>query len=94
MRVKQEMAETYALKALAWMAEDSEIMGQFLGWSGADAADLAQIGSAPEMMLSVIDFILMQDEWVIDASAAIGLPPEKFAGLRGAFPGGAETHWQ
>jgi len=44
-------------------------------------------------MLAVIDFILLQDEWVISASEAIGIPPQNFASIRAGFPGGRETHW-
>lgn len=91
--VKQEQAETLALEALNWMAGDADVLGQFLGWSGASADDLRGIGASPDLMLAVIDFILLQDEWVIAASEAIGIPPQNFASIRGGFPGGRETHW-
>ena len=89
----REQAETMALQALGWMANDPEIMGQFLGWSGASAEDLRDIGASSDLVAAVIDFILLQDDWVIDAARDIGIPPEKFASIKAALPGGAETHW-
>ena len=89
----QERAEAMAVQALGWMANDPEIMGQFLGWSGASVEDLRGIGASPTLMIAIVDFILLQDEWVIDASHEIGIPPEKFAAIKQALPGGAETHW-
>jgi len=89
----QDQAEKMAISALGWMANDVDVMGQFLGWSGASVDDLKHIAQAPEMLLAVIDFILLQDEWVIAASEEIGLPPEKFRTIREALPGGQETHW-
>ena len=93
MGMNQNRAEALALGALGWMAEDPEIMGQFLGWSGASVDDLRGIGASPGLMIAVIDFILLQDDWVIDASRQIDIPPEKFSSIKAALPGGAETHW-
>ena len=93
MSFSQAQAEDLAIQALAWMADDPEVIGQFMGWSGADVDALIGAAEAPEMMLAVIDFILLRDEWVLGASAHLGIKPERFAAIRAAFPGGQETHW-
>ncbi|MEO0344441.1 MAG: DUF3572 domain-containing protein [Pseudomonadota bacterium] len=88
-----DQAELLAAKALGWLAKDSDILVQFLGWSGADIADLRKASTSPEMLLSVLDFILLQDDWVIAASDDMGIRPQNFATLRASLPGGAESHW-
>ena len=93
MALKQEQAETLALGTLEWIANDPEVTGQFLGWSGASIDDLRNAGSSPELMLAILEFILLQDDWVIGASEHLGLPPEKFASIKFALPGGEEAHW-
>lgn len=57
-------AEILAIKAIDWIAADNELFEIFLGSSGADLNDV-KAGAKDNIFLgSVLDFILMDDDWV------------------------------
>ncbi|MCC5985722.1 MAG: DUF3572 family protein [Rhodobacteraceae bacterium] len=87
------MAETVALAALGWLAAQDDLWPVFLGATGADAAAVRAGAGDPEFLAAVLDFILMDDAWVIAAAAAQEVAPERLAQARAALPGGAAVHW-
>ena len=62
--MNQEQAETVAIQALGWLAGEEDLLGVFLGATGADINELKQMAGNPEFLGSVLDFILMDDDWV------------------------------
>lgn len=93
MGIGRDAAEILALKALGWIAADPDRLGAFLGATGTSAADLRLRAGAPEFLLSVLDFLLMDDASVIGFCAAEGYACTDPLAARQALPGGAETHW-
>ena len=91
--MKQENAETIGLQALAWLAGNDEILPVFLGSSGVSAADLRAGAEDPAFLASVLDFVTMDDAWVIAFCDSAGLPYEAPLAARRALPGGGEMHW-
>ncbi len=91
--MKQELAETSAIRALAWLATDDELLGVFLGSSGASPDDLHRGVADPAFLASVLDFILMDDAWVMDCAIALGMKPEQIWEVRQGLPGGDLPHW-
>lgn len=91
--MKQETAEIGAVRVLAWLAADAELLGVFLGATGAGPDDLRRRAGDPEFLASVLDFVLMDDAWVIACSRALDLQPEALARMRQALPGGALPNW-
>jgi hypothetical protein len=91
--VGQEFAETLALRALAWLVGNEEILPLFLGATGSSAADLRARAADPDFLLSVLDFLLMDDAWVTAFCDAAGYGYGDPGAARQALPGGAETHW-
>lgn len=93
--MQQEFAEIFAIKALAWLGEDDELLGVFLGSTGANSEDLRQaaIRRDGEFLGNVLDFILMNDEWVLRCAQSIDVPPADFVIARAALPGGQLPHW-
>lgn len=91
--MQQEMAETVALKALGWLAGNEELLPVFLGATGADMQDLRARAAEPAFLASVLDFILMDDAWVLGFAEAEGLPGTAAMQARAALPGGATVHW-
>jgi len=93
MRDKPSNAEIIALRALEWLAGNDELFPVFLGATGASVNDLANSARDPEFLGSVLDFLVMDDAWVIafcdDAGLAYEVPMQARAGL----PGGANMHW-
>ena len=89
----QDAAEAIAAKALLWLTTDDDLLGVFLGTTGATQADVrAQIGDAG-FLASVLDFLVMDDQWVIRFCEAEGLAYDMPMQARAALPGGQEMHW-
>ncbi len=91
--IRQETAETVALKALTWMLEQDEIMQLFLAETGASMSDLTAVASEPQFLASVLDFLMLDDMTVIAACDAIGLPHDGLMQARASLPGGVVPDW-
>lgn len=89
----REAAETLGLEALAWLVGQEELIGVFLGATGASEGDLRARAGDPEFLGSVLDFILMDDQWVVQFCDSRGLAYEKVMMARAALPGGEQVHW-
>ncbi|NYS23416.1 DUF3572 domain-containing protein [Rhodobacteraceae bacterium 2376] len=88
-----QAAETIALSALAWLAGHDELWPVFMGSTGADVTNLRAQAQDPEFLAAVLDFILMDDAWITECTAALEQKPEVLARARAALPGGAQMHW-
>lgn len=82
-----------ALEAIAWLAGNDELLPVFLGASGATLADLRNGADDPMVQSAVLDFVLMDDAWVLEFCRSAGLPSGAPAAARAALPGGADPHW-
>ncbi len=91
--MKREVAETIGLQALAWLAGDDEIFPVFLGSSGASASDLKAQAADPAFLAAVLDFICMNDAWVMGFCDSAGLKYDMPMRARLALPGGSEMNW-
>ncbi|QCO56610.1 DUF3572 family protein [Pseudorhodobacter turbinis] len=91
--MKQETAEMIALKALGWLAADEDLFGTFLGATGASVDDLSKSAQQAEFLGSILDFLLMDDAWVMGFCEAESLAYEMPMRARAVLPGGAEIHW-
>ena len=92
-----EQAEILSLRALAWLAAEEELWPVFLGSTGADAADLrGKLGSGavdPALLASVLEFLTMDDRWVVQAATALDERPEALMQALDALPGAGRVHW-
>jgi hypothetical protein len=93
MSLSQEFAEATALSVLAWLAGNEELLPVFQGSTGASAEDLRRGARDPVFLGMVLDFVMMDDAWVVAACDAQGLAYDALARARQGLPGGAETHW-
>lgn len=91
--MQQEHAETLALRALAWLAGNDELMPVFLGSTGASEADLRARAAEPEFLGSVLDFLMMDDAWIVAFCDTAGLAYEMPMQARASLPGGDQAHW-
>ena len=91
--MQQEIAETQALSLLAWLAGDDEILPVFMGATGSTESDLRNRAADPEFLASVMDFLLMDDQWVLKSADATGIRAEDFALIRAGLPGGDLPNW-
>lgn len=86
-------AETLALQALGWLAGQEALFTRFLGDSGATAQDIAAAAGDAAFLGAVLDFLLMEDAWIIDFCDAAGIGYGMPMQARAALPGGQAMHW-
>jgi hypothetical protein len=91
--MKQDFAEIGAMRVLAWLVGRDDLVEVFLGSSGASLDDLRARAAEPEFLASVLDFVLMDDAWVVDCADALDVPPDRVAEMRQALPGGGLPNW-
>lgn len=91
--MQQDRAETVAVQALGWLAGNDDLLPVFLNATGASADDLRAQAAEPEFLGSVLDFLMMDDAWVIAFCDAAGLPYNVPMQARQLLPGGAQVHW-
>ena len=91
--MQQDTAETIAITALAWLAADEELLGVFMGASGVSVDDLRTRATDPAFLISLLDFITMDDAWVMKFCDAHGFAYDIPMTARQSLPGGAQTHW-
>tara|TARA_R110002049_G_scaffold23781_7_gene84809 strand:+ start:11771 stop:12055 length:285 start_codon:yes stop_codon:yes gene_type:complete len=93
MAYTQEAAETLALRALAWLAANDDLLPVFLGSTGASEADVKAQAAEPEFLGAVLDFLMMDDAWVMAFCDEAMMPYDKIMVARAALPGGGEVNW-
>lgn len=86
-------AQRIALLALGWLVADDDLCGVFLGATGATAGDLKAQASDPAFLASVLDFLTMDDKWVIAFCDAQSLSYDTPLRARQAMPGAEQVHW-
>lgn len=88
-------AEILAAEVLSWILSDRDLAGTFLGSTGIAAGDLAQALAEgdPAVLGAILDFLLMDDAWVIGFCESADQPYDAPARARAALPGGASYHW-
>ena len=91
--MKQESAETIALQALAFLIADEDLRDVFLGATGTSAQDMRGRAAEPDFLISVLDFLMMDDAWVVRFCETRELEYTAPQAARNALPGGAQVHW-
>ena len=90
---RPEFAEQTALMALTWLVGNDELLPVFMGATGAGADDMRAGAANAEFLASVLDFLMMNDAWVIAFCDAQTLPYDAVMKARQSLPGGADVSW-
>lgn len=93
MSYSREQAEALALKALEYLVGDDELMPIFMGSTGASVDDLREGAADPVFLGAVLDFLMMDDQWLIRFCDANGLAYDRIYPARQALPGGENVNW-
>lgn len=93
MSLSQETAEIVAAQALGWLAAQDDLLPVFLNASGTSVDDLRGRAGDPEFLGAVLDFMMMDDAWVVGFCDAFTLPYDRPMMARQALPGGQAVHW-
>ncbi|MEE9388842.1 MAG: DUF3572 domain-containing protein [Paracoccaceae bacterium] len=91
--MQRDSAETLAIQALGWLATNEELLPIFLGATGSSTDDLRSRAQDPDFLVSLLDFLTMNDDWVVEFCDANGLGYDQPLLARYALPGGAQVNW-
>ena len=70
------------------IAADAELIEALLAQSGSDVAGLRAMAGRPEFAQFVLDFLLQEDDRVLDFAASAGIRPERVQMARAVLGGG------
>ena len=88
-----ENAQTIALQALGWLVGNEELCPVFLGATGGSVEDLRTQASAPAFQAAVLDFLTMDDSWVMEFCDLHSLKYDQPLMARFELPGAEAVHW-
>jgi hypothetical protein len=91
--MNQDAAETLALRALGWLAGQSDVLGQFMAATGANVSSIADAVGQPSFLAAVLDFLLSEEDHLIAFCDAEGVAYTLPMQARAMLPGGQQTHW-
>jgi len=89
----REIAETKALEVLTWVLSEDDLIQVFMGTTGASQNDLRSNTLSHEFLISILDFVLMDDRWVISCSKFLNIDPSQIKLIRMSLDGGQEVTW-
>ena len=72
-----EHADVLALEGLAWLAGQDDAIQRFLAQSGTDAASLRQAAGSREMSVAVLDFLLGNEELLLQFCESASIAPKQ-----------------
>jgi Protein of unknown function (DUF3572) len=78
----REVAEIVAIQALGFLAGEPERLGRFLAETGIGPETLRSSAADPNFLVSVLDFILRDDETVKAFAASSKLHPTNIMAAR------------
>ncbi len=82
-----ERAEVLALEGLGWLAGQEDGIQRFLNQSGIDADSLRDAAGSREMGVAVLDFLLGNEELLLQFCESAAIPPKQVHLARHALGG-------
>jgi Protein of unknown function (DUF3572) len=76
-RLDREEAETIALRALGFIAEDEDRIGAFMGETGISPDDLRDHATTPATLTAVLDYLTRDESLLLMFSANADIRPER-----------------
>lgn len=88
----REEAETIAVKALAFVAADPELLPRFLAITGIEANSIRRAAAEPGFLAGVLQFILAHEPTLLRFAEETGTPPAAVGKALRALPLGNDDH--
>ena len=88
-----EQAEIYATTVATWLISNEEMLKIFMGSTGVSGNTIKSDFQDGVFLAAVLDFLLLDDNWVIAACQAMHLEPEAMSAVRLLLPGGQKVNW-
>jgi hypothetical protein len=83
----REAAETLAVQALAFLAEEPDRLAGFLGATGLTPDRIRESASQPDFLIGVLEHMLADESLLVAFADSAGINPADIARARGAFGG-------
>ena len=83
----RQVAETVAIQALSYLAAEPARLGRFLAETGLGPETLRGAANSPEFLVSVLDFVLSDENLVKEFAKAHELKPSTVGAAREALGG-------
>jgi hypothetical protein len=80
-----EMAETLAVRALAFIAEDDSRLGSFVAATGIAPQSMREAAREPNFLAGVLEHILAEENLLIAFAETVGVAPAEVARAHHAF---------
>jgi hypothetical protein len=74
-RINRDDAETIALRAVAYLADDPQLLSRFLALTGTDAGQLRTQVNAPDFQVAVLDYMLGDESLLLTFCQESGIDP-------------------
>jgi hypothetical protein len=91
-RQKREKAEELAIRALAFVASDHELLPRFLAISGIEASGIREAAREPGFLAGVLQFIAAHEPTLLHFCEESGTPPGSISAALHALPFGDDPH--
>ena len=86
-------AEIYALKVTTWLISNQDLLDVFMNSTGVSEAAIKSDFHDGVFLAAILDFLLLDDKWVIAACDAMHLEPDEMHSARLLLPGGERVNW-
>ena len=91
--MQPESAENLARDVVIWLAGEEDLLPVFMNATGSDAASVRKGMHDPQFLGAVLDFLLMDDRWIVGFCDAQGVAYDLPQRARAVLPGGEAVHW-
>ncbi len=91
-RQNLESAEALAIRALAFIASDPELLPRFLAISGIEAGSIRNAAQEPGFLAGVLQFIAAHEPTLLGFCEETGTPPGSISAALRALPFGDDQH--
>ena len=85
--MNEDAAQTIALLALSFLAEDDDRLGRFMGWTGLGPDDVRQAATNLDLLGGVLDYLLTHEPLLVEFAEKANIAPEDPVRARQALPG-------
>jgi Protein of unknown function (DUF3572) len=86
-RITREFAESLAVKALSFLAQDSDRLGQFLATSGIGPDMIRTAAANPDFLSGILDHIVSDEPLLLAFAADAAVGPEEVVQAQAALSG-------
>ena len=90
--MSQADAESLAVEALVWLAQDKDLMPRFLALTGIEVSSIRSAAQEPGFLAGVLQFYLSHEPTLLRFCEETGRDPSSIEKAASLLPGGLNHH--